>query len=153
MVTGGIGITPAMGILKDIYEVGLSKAQTNVPESPSAIENIYMLWVVPSLEDYTCFEEELGICLRKSHYPGKPNLKLMVYITRSKEKLDPPLVAGRPDIASIYRIMMESGHRNEDAGLVFACGPQALVSETWDKSIQYTLKGRLIDFHHEIFDF
>ena len=151
MVAGGIGVTPCMGILKDVYEIGLTEAQRD-DSTPCAIDSLYLLWVIPHMEDYECFRPELEALMKESKLPNRPTLNLMVYITRSKEKLVMPFVAGRPDVANLFRVMMED-HDDDDAALVFACGPQALVSETWDQSIHHTMQGKLVDFHHEIFDF
>lgn len=148
---GGIGVTPIMGILKDVYDIGVSDQERRHAE-PHAINTIYFLWVMPAIEDYECFRCELEMCIEAAKSPDKPNLVPMIYITRSKQKkLKPPFAAGRPNVGNIFRIL--DGHNPDEAGLVFACGPQALVSELWDKSVQQTVKGRLIDFHHEIFDF
>ena len=151
LAAGGIGITPVLGMLKDIYDVGLTREQ-RLASTPHAINAIYLLWVMPHMDDYDCFKTEMDMCVAASQTPDKPKLVMMVYITRSKEKLTYPFTAGRPDIGSLFSGVLDN-HKPEEAGLVFACGPQALVSEMWDKSIQHTMKGRLVDFHHEIFDF
>lgn len=151
MVAGGIGVTPCMGILKDVYDIGLTDEQRN-SLIPCAIDSIYLLWVIPYLEDYECFRPELEALMEESKHPSRPTLNLMVYVTRSKDTLKLPFISGRPNVSNLFRVVMED-HDDEDATLVFSCGPQALVSETWDQSIQHTMQGRLVDFHHEIFDF
>lgn len=150
MGAGGIGITPILGMLKDIYDIGLTNEQI-ISTKPHAIETIYFLWVMPHAEDACSFWEELELCIAASKAEDKPNLVLMVYVTRSKDKLKPPFASGRPNIENIFKILMTNG--KDHASLVFACGPQALVSELWDKSVQCTLRGHLVDFHHEIFEF
>jgi predicted ferric reductase len=150
MAAGGIGITPILGMLKDAYDIGLTEDQARTA-CPHAIDTIYLLWVMPHVEDATCFWEELEMCVAASKSAHMPNLVLMIYVTRAKDKLKPPFASGRPNIENIFKIL--NSHGTEHASLVFACGPQAMVSELWDKSVQHTMKGRLIDFHHEIFEF
>jgi len=150
LAAGGIGVTPIIGMLKDVYDIDLSIG--SIIEEPHAINTIYFLWAMPKLEDYECFRHEVELCVAKAKLPGYPRLVPMIYITRSKEILTYPFVAGRPKLGNIFQCMMQN-HHVDDAGLVFACGPQPLVSELWDKSIQSTVQGRQIDFHHEVFDF
>lgn len=116
-----------------------------------AIQTIYFMWVMPSIIDYEIFRHELESLIETSLTPGRPKLVINVYITRSKEVLELPFIAGRPQIGKIFDTMISS-HPGK-AGMVFACGPRPLVSELWDKSIQATISGTRIDFHHEIFDF
>lgn len=150
LAAGGIGVTPIMGMLKDIYDIDLPVG--SITEEPHAIDTIYFLWVMPHLEDYESFRHELESCMEQAKLPSYPKLVPMIYITRSKEKLKYPFVAGRPKLGNIFQGMMLS-HSVDDAGLIFACGPQPLVAELWDKSVQHTVKGHHIDFHHEVFDF
>jgi hypothetical protein len=107
---------------------------------------------MPKLEDYECFRDEIEEFKLRAEAPDKPTLVLLIYITRSQEKLLAPFIPGRPNIGRVYRDMLQ-GRPKGQRSLVFACGPQPLVAELWDKSISYTLKGRHIDFHHEIFEF
>lgn len=149
LAAGGIGLTPVMGILRDVYDIGLDK---NAYCQPHAMETIYLMWVMPHIADYECFREEIEMCVERAKDPNKPDLVLLVYVTRAEEKLHTPFHAGRPNISNVFKSIMKK-HSPIRAGLVFACGPQPLVAELWDKSIQCTMKGRQIDFHHEIFDF
>lgn len=146
---GGIGVTPVMCMLKDIYDIGLPANEQNV--LPHAIETVYFMWVMPNLSDYESFRSDLELCSQRSREPGRPKLVSMIYVTRSKEQLEPPFISGRPKVSEIFSSMMTA--QPDDAGLVFACGPSPMVAELWDNSIQNTLKGRRIDFHHEIFEF
>ena len=146
---GGIGITPVMGMVKDIYDIGLPPDQHLT--MPHTIDTIYLMWVMPNIADYDSFREELAMCVKRAEQPGRPKLVLSIYITRSKDKLAKPFIAGRPKVAEIFETMMTS--HPEDAGLVFACGPGPMVAELWDHSMQNTIKGRRIDFHHEVFEF
>ncbi len=89
--------------------------------------------------------------MERSKAPHRPKLVLSIYVTRSKETLQPPFYSGRPNVKNIVTTMVET--HPDKVGLVFACGPTPLVSELWDSSIRSTMKGRRVDFHHEVFDF
>ena len=138
-----------MGMLKDIYDIGLPDDQQN--QMPHAIETVYFLWVMPTMDDYDSFKDEIDLCLERSYEPGRPKLELSIYITRSKAVLSHPFIAGRPTVDKIFQNMLDT--HPGSTGLVFGCGPQPLVAELWDNSIQHTVKGRRIDFYHEKFDF
>ena len=155
---GGIGVTPIIGMLKDIYDMNIPGGSDGTPaprlgaQQEHTIDTIYFLWAMPSITDYETFRKEVNEFIERAKAPGKPNLVPLIHITRSKETLEEPLVAGRPNIVEIYQRMMK-GQLSRHASLVFVCGPQPLVAECWDRSIKYTLKGSHIDFHHEIFEF
>jgi NAD(P)H-flavin reductase len=146
---GGIGVTPVVGMLKDIYNINLA---ADVTVRSHSIESIYFMWCMPKLEDYECFRTEVEQCIELARAPGMPDLVPLIYITRSKEKLAAPFISGRPNILDIYKKMMKN-RRQCSTALVFGCGPQPLIAELWDKSIQYTVRGDKVDFHHEIFEF
>jgi ferredoxin-NADP reductase len=59
--------------------------------------------------------------------------------------------AGRPAFA---QILGEVTARHEDeAALVFACGPGAMVNQVWDESSKLNSSERRVHFHHETFEF
>jgi hypothetical protein len=148
LVAGGIGVTPVMGMLRDIYNI--SPSSPTAPR-PHAIATIQFLWVMPHLADYECFRSDVEDIITAAQTPGRPKLIVTIYITRAKEPLDPPLIAGRPQLSKTFEGLICS-HPGK-VGLVFACGPTPLVSELWDNCIERTLMGSKIDFHHEIFEF
>ena len=68
LVGGGIGITPVMGMLKDIYDIGLPAEMQS--SQPHCVDTIYFMWVLPNLNDYELFREDLDECMRKATEPG-----------------------------------------------------------------------------------
>lgn len=149
LAAGGIGVTPVMGMIKDIYDINLPADEHHTISH--CIDTVYFMWVIPSIIDYELFREEIEICLQKSSQPNRPKLILMVYVTRSKEILNSPFICGRPNIPKLFDIM--TSNQLDKASLVFACGPSPMVAELWDHSINSTLQGHRVDFHHEVFDF
>lgn len=85
---------------------------------------------MPRIEDYELFREELEEFMRHAKASHMPNLVPLIYITRSKYTLSKPFIAGRPNIGNIYQQLCKDRPVNQ-AGLVFACGPQPLVSELY----------------------
>lgn len=153
LVGGGIGITPVIGMLKDLYNINLSNGVIEKTSERNAIDTVYLLWVMPKIEDYETFRPELEALIKAAKDPNYPNLVCLIHISRSNEKsLNPPFYSGRPNVGQIFANMAKD-QPLDHAVLVFACGPHLLIADLWDKSIQETRKGRLVDFHHEIFEF
>jgi len=151
LIGGGVGITPVIGMLKDIYNVGQYSEKERARITPRRIETVYCIWVMPNSIDYKCFEEELTACMKNSllfHLP----LVVWVYVTKAKPPLDAPLIPGRPKFPDIFD-SIQKNHGIEKAALVFACGPSAMVNEIWDQCIARSVKGARVDFHHEVFEF
>jgi len=153
LVGGGVGITPVIGMLKDVYNVGSYGNIEKHHVIRHAIETVYAVWVMRYEEDYLCFEKELMECMRKAQTSeAYPDLVVWVYVSRAKTAdMRPPLIKGRP---KFERMFQEVTREHPDgSGLVFACGPGAMVNQLWDNCIQLTIKGHRFDFHHETFEF
>ena len=63
LVGGGVGITPVMGMLKDIYNVGRYTETERKRVLPHCVEMVYAVWVMPNEEDFNCFKDELNECM------------------------------------------------------------------------------------------
>jgi ferredoxin-NADP reductase len=154
IVGGGVGITPVMGILKDIYGVGhySSKEKQRTYGISHCMETVYAVWIMPNAIDFECFRSEIMECMESSRqHPELPSLVVWVYATREKKKLEEPLISGRPKFGEMFNAV-DQNHPGK-AALVFACGPGAVVNELWDNCIDRTVKGSRFDFHHETFEF
>ncbi len=75
MISGGIGITPVMGILKDIYRCGDLADQDTKPIAHS-VEDVYLVWVVQGKSQFEWFALELQGFLAKAGRPGFPKLRI-----------------------------------------------------------------------------
>lgn len=152
LVGGGVGITPVIGILKDIYNVGQYSSTERGRVPPHVMQTVHCIWCMPYEVDAGCFLEELKECMANAQLcPQLPALKVWIYVTRSKEDLAPPLIKGRPKFPDILDTMQ--AQHPDKAILTFACGPSRMVAELWDQSVKRTAKGARIDFHHETFEF
>lgn len=130
---GGVGITPVMGIIKDIYNVGdlADFDRTDIP--PHCIEGIYVLWVMRSPDIYHWFRQEIIDCVTKANAANSPYPPLYVwcYVTSVTECESPDgediceLTPGRPNMDIIFADIVE--HHKGKSSVVFACGPEAMV--------------------------
>eukprot|EP00041_Stephanoeca_diplocostata_P006252 m.78999 g.78999 ORF g.78999 m.78999 type:complete len:290 (-) comp16261_c0_seq2:420-1289(-) len=153
---GGVGITPVIGLLKDIYGTPSDPPPMN-DDNRCCMRCVYAVWVMPHRSDADTFLSLLEHQVRvAAERPDLPALVVEIYCTREKgpsavqsSKL---LHLGRPK----FTILMDrTGHEHTDTAstLVFACGPGRMVNELWDESIKRTSAMRRIDFHHETFEF
>ena len=55
LVAGGIGITPILGILKDIYRIGKLSPQ----DRKSAVEQVHLIWSITQSSVYKGFQQDM----------------------------------------------------------------------------------------------
>uniref|UniRef100_A0A6B2L6A5 FAD-binding FR-type domain-containing protein n=1 Tax=Arcella intermedia TaxID=1963864 RepID=A0A6B2L6A5_9EUKA len=140
LVAGGIGITPVIGILKEIF-AGKKRR--------SRIQSVVMVWSVPSEIEAGWFMEELKALYQISN---SSSIKLEIKVHLSKAKEVPPspfLNTGRPDIEKY----LDGATQERTPCFVFVCGPKKLVNSAWDISTKLQRKGKICHFHHETFQF
>jgi len=139
LVCGGIGVTPVIGILKDIYNRKRRKA----------LHTVYCLWVNQTEQQYESFQDVFEEVQQAAE--NGPTLRLKVHCTRSQNELAPPLYQGRPKFNEIMdEIHNEFG---KDHTFVFVCGPGLMVNDVWDNTNKQKRKGHHFEFHSEIFEF
>ena len=130
LVSGGIGITPAISIIKDIYEKGEAKQPK---KSYHCMKTVHLIWVMPFEADATLFLDQLLIYRELSmHEPSLPLLEVSIYVTREKsvhKNESRPIFYSRPDL---QRMMNECTAQAVKASsssiLIFACGPGRYVT-------------------------
>lgn len=85
----------------------------------------------------------------------KPALFITIYVSKPKDgstqKFDSPFYfSGRPQ----WKEIMNNVTTKDKAGIMFSCGPAALVSDASEVCFNYGQEnGTKWDFHHEVFDF
>ncbi len=143
LVGGGVGITPVIGLLKDIFLGG-----QDIPKH--CMEAVHAVWVMPDGKEAEVFIDVLKECLRVAAASDDlPELIVSVYCTRVKpEAVAPPLLAGRPDFPK----MLDLATDGRSSALIFACGPEAMVNHLWDEATNRTSTDLRVDFHHETFE-
>uniref|UniRef100_A0A6B2LHV1 Ferric reductase NAD binding domain-containing protein n=1 Tax=Arcella intermedia TaxID=1963864 RepID=A0A6B2LHV1_9EUKA len=140
LIAGGIGITPIIGILKEIF-AGKKRR--------SRIQSVLMVWSVPSEGESGWFMDEMKYLYQISN-SSSIKLEIKIHLSRAKEV--PPglfLNSGRPDLDKY----LDGATQERAPCFVFVCGPKKLVNSAWDISTKLQRKGKICHFHHETFQF
>ncbi|KAL7527411.1 hypothetical protein ACHAXR_001948, partial [Thalassiosira sp. AJA248-18] len=154
-VAGGIGITPIIGILKDIY--GNVGSDSNKKHPSHCIKNVSVVWIMPHAAEATLF---LGLLnsfhLKSLEDPTVPDLKLSIHVTRDSNDamiIGQQVTYSKPD----FNVVMDECVGNKPDGLksilAYACGPTGMVNHLWDASMKKNSKELRVDFYHETFEF
>eukprot|EP00808_Paulinella_micropora_P032027 g23580.t1 len=154
LVGGGVGVTPIMGLLKAIYSVGRDLPQSEATRTRyHCNEAVYIIWVMQKAHEYEIFRDVIYECQSNAKtHPYMPPLHVIACASREKpgSPLRAPLTAGRPDFAKFFK-MLDKNYKRK-AGLLFACGPDAMVVELWGRCLKRS-RHSLMEFHHEVFNF
>lgn len=101
---GGVGITPVVGMLKDIYGT-LSDPPPPNDDNGHCMRCVYAAWVMPHRKDADTFLSVLEHQVRVARErPDLPELVVDVYCTREKDPSvasSPLLHLGRPDFKAL----------------------------------------------------
>lgn len=153
-VAGGIGITPALSFLKDIYHNPTDSTRKKRPAN--CIKDVTVVWVIPYASESLFLLDQLNSFRKMSlNDPHLPNLKVSVYVTRGvagRTKIEgQQFYYSRPEFSAIMDecIVRKPG----DSTLVYACGPTKMVKQLWDESSKRNNKDSRVDFYHETFEF
>jgi len=151
LTAGGVGVTPVIGILKDIFRYGQLDPKAK-RQHKNFLEKVFLLWTVSTPDQFFWFEEEIRWFLDHSLKNGMPQLEVRVFMT--KEVIDDPLVIrGRPEYDSFFARLTNDERLLDKFALVFACGPRKMVNMCWDAVSDQQREGAAIHFHHETFEF
>jgi len=154
LVGGGVGVTPCIACLRDIYRVSMSASARMGMARIGVIRSVFFLWVCPNSTVYSWFQDVVEGCVKKSKVEGYPTFHPLVYSTREKEPKDPLLIPGRPDMYEVFGQVEDDARTREARRIaVFTCGPTPLVNQAWDESIARSGGDMRFEFHNEIFDF
>lgn len=156
LVGGGIGITPIISVLKDVYgDQGNAKRSKPV----HCIRNVTLVWIMPRASEASLFLEMLNqFRLKSLEDPLAPALNLAIHITRDDENCNnPQIVHGKPNFEDVISQCVDEMSDFSRSMLVFACGPGSMVNQLWDVSMKKPMKKgnkRIrVDFYHESFEF
>lgn len=153
LVGGGIGITPIISVLKNIYECDKrQRANKRI-----CIRNVHLIWIMPHASEADLFLDLL-MCYRSlaTRNPALPHLEIMIHVTRdvpAAEHDKIPILFSRPDFFSVMEKCIGDRHEESTSILVYACGPGKMVNQLWDASMKRNKKDLRVDFYHESFEF
>ncbi|KAI9474848.1 hypothetical protein BDB00DRAFT_860216 [Zychaea mexicana] len=140
----GIGITPALTVLKDCIER---------PDHQSRVRRVFLIWSAINADEVQPFVDYISHCRA---YPSSVQLNVTIHLTREQddakcaqlaEALDCKVVQGkRPNIpVCLDRIANIVGHRNV---WVHTCGSVPFMTTIINEATRHKF-----DFHHETFEF
>jgi predicted ferric reductase len=151
LLAGGVGITPVLSFLREVYQYGRSASGNTEP----VLKDIYLVWVMRSASEYAWFSECMEEILARGGGEGGayPALHAHLHVTQDQSGLaSDRLQSGRPDLSSIFDGVQQKANDYGRVAVV-TCGPNSLVQETWDEASSRTKKHLRFDFHHETFEF
>ena len=153
LVGGGIGITPIISVLKDIY--GKSEEAASKKKPSHCIRSVSVVWIMPHASEASLFLDLLNLFRQRSlEDPLMPNLKLSIHITRDDAKfVAQQIIYSKPDFTSVMDECIENKPKDSRSILVYACGPGRMVNQLWDASMRKNSKRLRVDFYHESFEF
>jgi predicted ferric reductase len=155
LAAGGIGVTPVIGILKDIYRHGELDPMAK-KRHVSLVEKVYFIWTVQNMQQYAWFTEEIKYFLDASRKGNSvPDLEVHIFVTKGdameSSAEQGTFHKGRPNFFGIFGKLVKD-HIGK-ASIVFTCGPRRLVNDCWDAVSEQQRDGAVIKFHHETFEF
>jgi ferredoxin-NADP reductase len=167
LVGGGVGVTPSISILRDLFQIEVSEQKRMQHPISPFVKNVFFLWTVKSTEPWSWFYDGLRACMDVSvngAAAGYPRLRVKGYVTKPDDKLPGLLNAikaipnysistGRPDMERIVSGLEESIGLGKKRVAVIICGPSALVNSVYDACHAHTKNGVRFDTHVEVFDF
>ncbi len=151
VVGGGVGVTPCIAMLREIYRVDMSAGKRAEQARHTVTKNVFFVWSCTNVTVYEWFRDVVERSLAKSERTGYAKLHLYVYATR--EKMPPaPMIAGRPDLDAVF-----DAAQDVTAGApvaTFVCGPDQMVEDVHSQCLERTAAGPVRFFlHSEQFSF
>ena len=153
-VGGGIGITPIISVLKDIYDGETNPKKKRIS---NCIKNVSVLWILPHASEAALFLDLLNsFHLKSLEDPLAPDLQLSIYATRDSDDttlLGQQIVCSKPQFNNVMDEHIKDRPKDVTSMLVYACGPSGMVNHLWDASSKRNSRDLRVDFFHETFDF
>uniref|UniRef100_A0A1D1XQY5 Ferric reduction oxidase 7, chloroplastic n=1 Tax=Anthurium amnicola TaxID=1678845 RepID=A0A1D1XQY5_9ARAE len=145
LVSGGIGVTPMMSILRDLVD-------RQVANMPIVTQAIYFLWVIPDIDAYQWFGSELRELISRAGTlpPNKHLLDIKVFLTRSTTTPSSIFFQGRPDF-SIFMQDIKRYHGSGDVA-VGVCGPAIMLKQVRNAAVESSDNTCLFKVHCETFE-
>eukprot|EP00804_Cyclotella_cryptica_P026232 CCRYP_009796-RC/>CCRYP_009796-RC protein AED:0.05 eAED:0.05 QI:1240/1/1/1/0.85/0.75/8/145/833 len=156
LVAGGIGITPIISVLKDIF----GDAKNSKSTTPRhCVKHVTLVWIMPRASEASLFLELLNnFRLKSLEDPLSATLNMSIHITREEEKCDnTQIVYSKPDFDNVMHQCVADMSEFSQSMLVYACGPGSMVNQLWDVIMKKPMKKNdkpvRVDFYHESFEF
>ena len=155
LVGGGIGITPIISVLKDVY--GSEQEHNKRGKISHCIRVVSVVWIMPHKSEATLFLDLLMQYRQRSmEDPSLPLLNVSMHITRDEDPLPcekMPIYFSKPIFSEVIDSCIDCKHVDSSSILVYTCGPGSMVNQLWDASMKRNSKKLRVDFYHESFEF
>jgi predicted ferric reductase len=138
-IGGGIGITPLISSYSYLY----SLAKTT--QFPSSLEHVKLIWIVKDPRLFSSFQD-IFATVSSDSCSGKFSFDLYCTTKDSESAAGPGVPGFKPGRPNLHAGLAALGRYGMNA-LVFACGPEQLLSDCGNITMQFG-----IDFHAETFE-
>jgi predicted ferric reductase len=148
-VCGGIGATPFIGVLKDLYYN---------PSDNYCIEHITFMWFCRDEVVYGVYEDFIEICIRKNLEFNKVFPYFMPIISIKSRPINKGIFQS-VDLDILFEEILcldnsEIPDIDEKRRIgVLCCGAESLSDDVWDHCTQFTNENTRVDFHNHSFIF
>jgi predicted ferric reductase len=148
-VAGGIGVTPIMSVLRDVY----GTAREAPTKKHHCIKEVTLVWIMRHASEASMFLKELNsLRLLSTDDPLMPQFNLSIHATRDTDA-GKGVINSRPNFDVLMNDHVLAQEADTRSILVYACGPSSMVKQLWDASAKKKTKKLRIDFYHETFEF
>lgn len=143
LIAGGIGVTPMISIIRDIY---------CRPDGPPSLNtrDVFLLWMIPGASELSWFQDTIDQAIAK-HTNGPqsyPHLRFDAYLTRPGKTIphsknaDTTITSSKPPpMATAFPGIVERAHAARPNELftvaVYVCGPSKLANSVWKAVTAY----------------
>jgi len=142
LVCGGVGVTPMLSMLQNIYD------RMRMKDANLVTQKVYLIWTIKTIHMFELFQY-IFTDIKQSEFASC--FSLYIHISQGKIE-EPGYQIGRPNLNEYFeKIIGEAPSVTRIA--VFTCGPDELTNDVWDACYFYTNKDRRFEFHHETFNF
>jgi len=142
LVCGGVGVTPMLSMLQNIYD------RMRMKDASLVTQKVYLIWTIKTIHMFELFQY-IFTDIKQSEFASC--FSLYIHISQGKIE-EPGYQIGRPNLNEYFeKIIGEAPSVTRIA--VFTCGPDELTNDVWDACYFYTNKDRRFEFHHETFNF
>jgi predicted ferric reductase len=139
LICGGVGITPCISFLKEVYKYG------------SKLEYIYLAYCCSKETEAEWINQELVNIIQPSE-EGCPRFCFNIFITGQDKIRNLVYNSGRPSIDKIFDTIEKYTQHSGFKKCVYTCGPKQLVEDiqqTWKKQ----KLEKIYDYYQDILEF